>query len=204
MDALALLKADHRAVEEKSAKFEALGPRALKAKSTIVREVIKALSIHASIEEQYVYPAVMERLEAHDSDVLEALEEHHIVKWTLSELQEMESNDERFNAKFTVLMENVRHHVKEEESTLFPAIRKGFTRNELVELGDALLKAEGRCSFSTPPALGGRATDEPGVVVAGEAAGLGARRRRSGPPADPGKGVRLRACAGRAHRTLRA
>ncbi len=157
MDALALLKADHRAVEEKFAKFEALGPRALKAKSTIVREVIKALSIHASIEEQYVYPAVRERMKAHDSDVLEALEEHHIVKWTLSELQEMEPKDERFDAKFTVLMENVRHHVKEEESTLFPAIRKGFTRTELVELGETLNRAKDAAPSRPHP----RAADEP-------------------------------------------
>ncbi len=157
MDALALLKADHRAVEEKFAKFEALGPRALKAKATIAREVIKALSIHASIEEQHVYPAVRERLKAHDSDVLEALEEHHIVKWTLSELLEMEPSDERFDAKFTVLMENVRHHVKEEESTLFPAIRKGFTRNELVELGETLTKGKDAAPTRPHP----RSGDEP-------------------------------------------
>ena len=157
MDALALLKADHRAVEEKFTKFEALGPKAVKTKSAIARDVIKALSIHASIEEQYVYPAVRERLTAHTSDVLEALEEHHIVKWTLSELLEMEASDERFDAKFTVLMENVRHHVKEEEKSLFPAMRKGFTRNELIELGEVLAKGKGSAPSRPHP----RSGDEP-------------------------------------------
>lgn len=157
MDALALLKADHRAVEEKFAKFEALGPKALKAKSAIARDVVKALSIHASIEEQYLYPAIRERLTAHTSDVLEALEEHHIVKWTLSELLETEASDERFEAKFTVLMENVRHHVKEEEKSLFPAMRKGFTRNELIELGEVLAKAKDSAPSRPHP----RSGDEP-------------------------------------------
>lgn len=142
MDALAILKADHRSVEEKFVKYEALGQRALKSKGDIVRDVIKALSIHASIEEQYVYPAIRERIIEHNDDVLEALEEHHIMKWTLSELIDMTPNDDRFDAKFTVLMENVRHHVKEEEKTLFPAVRNAFTRTELESLGETLENAK--------------------------------------------------------------
>ena len=65
-----------------------------------------------------------------------------MVKWTLSELDGMSPDHERFNAKFTVLMEGVRHHVKEEEKELFPTVRKGFTRGELVELGAAMAKAK--------------------------------------------------------------
>jgi hypothetical protein len=62
MDALTLLKADHEAVETKFAKFEALGPRALKSKAVVVAEVIEALSVHTAIEEQVLYPAVRDRL----------------------------------------------------------------------------------------------------------------------------------------------
>lgn len=158
MDAIALLKADHQAVEAKFARYEKLGERALKAKATVVADVIKALSAHAAIEEALFYPAVRERLADQEDQVLEALEEHHVVKWTLSELDGMSPDHERFNAKFTVLMEGVRHHVKEEEKELFPRVRKGFTRGELVELGAAMAKAKLRAprkphprSPDTPP-----------------------------------------------------
>ncbi len=158
MDAIALLKADHQVVEAKFARYEKLGDRALKAKANIVAEVIKALSAHAAIEEELFYPAVRERLADQEDQVLEALEEHHVVKWTLSELDGMSPDHERFNAKFTVLMEGVRHHVKEEEKQLFPRVRKGFTSAELVELGTAMAKAKLRApkkphprSPDTPP-----------------------------------------------------
>jgi hypothetical protein len=105
MDALTLLKADHEAVEAKFARFEALGPRARKSKAAVVADVIEALSVHAAIEEQVLYPAVRERLTDEEGQVLEALEEHHVVKRTLSELDGMNPDHERFDAKFTVLIE---------------------------------------------------------------------------------------------------
>jgi hemerythrin-like domain-containing protein len=142
MDALALLKADHAVVEEKFLKFEALGPRAVKSKAAIAEAVIKALSVHASIEEQLFYPAVRSRLPESVDSVLESLEEHHIMKWTLSELAEMDPNAERFNAKFAVLIDTVRRHVKDEEKVLFPAVRSEFSKGELLELGYALVQAK--------------------------------------------------------------
>jgi len=157
MDALTLLKADHHAVEEKFARFEGLGPRALKSKATLVADVIEALSVHAAIEEAVLYPAVRERLADEQARVLEALEEHHVVKWTLSELSDMRPEDERFDAKFTVLMESVRHHVREEEKELFPRIRKAFTRSELADLGDALTAAKRHAPTKPHP----RSPDEP-------------------------------------------
>lgn len=157
MDAIAMLKADHKAVAEKFATFEGLGDRAFKAKGKIVKDVVAALSKHAAIEEAILYPAARTRLEGPDDMVLEALEEHHIVKWTLSELDVMAPTDERFNAKFTVLMECVRHHVREEEKTLFPAIRKAFTKAELDRLGDELASAK----VSAPSRPHPRSPDEP-------------------------------------------
>jgi hypothetical protein len=70
------------------------------------------------------------------------LEEHHVVKWLLSELDAMDPTAERFDAKVTVLMESVRHHVKEEERELFPKVRAGVGRRQLVELGDELRAAK--------------------------------------------------------------
>jgi hemerythrin-like domain-containing protein len=165
MDALTLLKADHEAVEAKFARFETLGPRALKSKAAIAADVIEALSGHAAIEEQVLYPAVRDRLADEEGQVLEALEEHHVVKWTLSELDGMSPDHERFDAKFTVLIENVRHHVKEEESELFPKVRQAFTRTELTELGAALMQAKQSAPTKPHP----RSPDEPPMNVAAAA-----------------------------------
>ena len=166
MDAIALLKADHADVEKLFKRFEELGPRAKKSKADIADKVIAALSQHAAIEELVLYPAARERLPGDDPMVLEALEEHHIVKWVLSELEGMSPEDERFDAKFTVLAESVRHHVKEEEGELFPKLRKGFTRSELDELGAQLATAKKAAPTRPHP----RMPDEPpGNVVAAAA-----------------------------------
>ncbi|MEA3185101.1 MAG: hypothetical protein QOJ74_1578 [Ilumatobacteraceae bacterium] len=151
MDAIALLKADHDAVAAKFDSFEKLGDRALKAKATIVADVVKALSVHAAIEEELFYPAVRERMSDQEGQVLEALEEHHVLKWTLSELDGMSPEHERFDAKFTVLMESVRHHVKEEEQELFPKVRKAFSRQELIDLGESLATAKARAPKKPHP-----------------------------------------------------
>jgi hemerythrin superfamily protein len=138
MNAITVLKNDHKRVEQLFKRFEKLGDSAGKEKAKVVREVITELSQHAFIEEQVFYPASRRDVQDTEDMVLESLEEHHIVKWTLSELDKMKPSDERFDAKMTVLMENVRHHVEEEEKELFPDVSKKLSRKELNELGDAL------------------------------------------------------------------
>jgi hemerythrin-like domain-containing protein len=142
-DAVTLLKADHRSVEKLFDSFEKAGDRAHKSKRKLVDSMITELSIHAFIEEQVLYPAARQEIASARDDVLEALEEHHVVKWQLQELIGLDPTDERFVAKVTVLTENVRHHVKEEESELFPLLRKELGRARLVELGVELQKAKG-------------------------------------------------------------
>jgi hemerythrin superfamily protein len=137
-DALAILKADHRAVEKLFTSFENAGDRAYKTKRRLVDQMIEALSIHAFIEEQVLYPAARSDVPSANDDVLEALEEHHIVKWELQELIDLDPEDERFAAKVTVLSENVRHHVKEEEKELFPLLRSNLPKARLQELGTKL------------------------------------------------------------------
>ena len=166
MNAITLLKNDHKTVEDLFKRFEKLGPRAVKSKQDVVERIIRELSIHAAIEEMFFYPAVRE---AAADMVLESLEEHHIVKWVLSELEGMPANHERFDAKVSVLMENVRHHVKEEEKELFPQVNKLLDRATLDELGDAM--AQGKKTVPTRPHP--RSPDEPpGNLVAGAGAAL--------------------------------
>jgi hemerythrin-like domain-containing protein len=166
MDAIAALKADHADVEKLFKRFEGLGPRAKKSKADVADKVIAALSQHAAIEEQVLYPAVRDQLPGDDPLVLEALEEHHVVKWVLSELENMTPDDERFDAKFTVMAESVRHHVKEEEGELFPKLRKGFTKRELDELGEQLAMAKKTAPTKPHPRL---PDEPPGNVLAAAA-----------------------------------
>ena len=142
MDAITLLKNDHKTVEALFKKFEKLGDGGEKQKKQIVAQIIKELSVHAAIEEQVFYPAVRKAVKQAEDDILEALEEHHIVKWTLSELDGLSPREERFDAKVTVLMESVRHHVKEEEQDLFPKVTKKIDKRGLEALGKAMETAK--------------------------------------------------------------
>jgi hemerythrin superfamily protein len=164
MDALTLLREDHRTVESLFKKFEALGDKALKAKRKLVDQMVKELSVHAVIEEQVFYPAVRERVKPLEDEVLEALEEHHVAKWLLSELDGLPAEAERFDAKVSVLMESVRHHVKEEEKTLFPQVKRALKPADLKALGELLQAAKKAAPTRPHP----RAPDTPpGNLVAG-------------------------------------
>ena len=165
-DAIALLKQDHREVEQLFKRFEKAGENAHKTKGALVASMIEALSRHAAIEELVFYPAIRREVPKQESAVLEALEEHHVVKWLLSELEGLDPAAERFDAKATVLIESVRHHVKEEEQELFPKVRARIERRRLVELGAALRDAKRRAPTHPHP----RSPDEPpGNLLVGSA-----------------------------------
>jgi hemerythrin superfamily protein len=169
MDAVTLLKQDHKTVDELFTKFEQAGPRAFKTKRRLVDRVIEELSVHAAIEEQIFYPATREFVPEIEDHVLESLEEHHIVKWTLSELEDLDPTDERFDAKVMVLIESVRHHVKEEERDMFPKVRKALGTSALRSLGERMQEAKEIVPRRPHP----RMPDEPpGNVVAGSALAL--------------------------------
>jgi hemerythrin superfamily protein len=151
VDAITLLKNDHKTVEQLFKRFEKSEDPSEKRK--IADQVIRELSIHAAIEEQVFYPAIREAVPSEEDMVLESLEEHHVAKWVLSELVDMSPEAERFDAKFTVLMENVRHHVEEEEQELFPEVRKALGRKALAEVGAALEKAKVRAPRKPQPRM---------------------------------------------------
>lgn len=172
MDALSLLREDHRQVEKLFGRFEETTSRAHKTRNDLVAKMIRELSAHAAIEEQFFYPMLRKAVSELDDMVLEALEEHHIVKWTLSELQGMDAADERFGAKVSVLMESVRHHVKEEERELFPAVKSAVSRDSLQEMGRILEDAKQTAPTRPHP----RTPDEPpGNLVLGPLAAIGDR-----------------------------
>ena len=143
MNALTLLKQDHGNVEELFHRFETCDPGNTAEQARIRDTVIEHLAKHSQIEEQVFYPAVRAKLGDENAfEVLEGLEEHHVVKQTLAELEKMSPSAERFRAKMTVLIESVRHHVQEEEEELFDKVREHFTIEELNDMGDAMEKIE--------------------------------------------------------------
>jgi hemerythrin superfamily protein len=159
MDAITLLRDDHRSVAQLFKQFEKAGDNAHVEKRRIVDQIVEALSMHAAIEEEVFYPVARAAVPDVEDIVLESLEEHHIVKWTLSELDGLDPTEERFDAKVTVLIESVRHHVKEEETEFFPKVRKAMSRTALNDLGEALASAKKTApthphprSADTPPA----------------------------------------------------
>jgi hemerythrin superfamily protein len=138
MDAITMLKTDHKTVEKLFKQYEKAGDRAFAKKRQLVDRIIEELSMHAAIEEQLFYPVARATVPGTEDIALESLEEHHIIKWVLSELETMAPEDERFEPKVTVLIENVRHHVQEEEDDFFPKVRDELGRAALNDLAEAL------------------------------------------------------------------
>ncbi|WP_442269975.1 hemerythrin domain-containing protein [Streptomyces sp. M-16] len=144
VDGIVLLKEDHKTVEKLFKQFEKAGEDAHVEKRKIADKVIDELTTHTWIEEKIFYPAAREAAPDTKDHVLESIEEHHVVLWMLSELKDLDAADERFDAKMSVLMENVRHHVEEEEKEWFPEVRKAMGRNRLTELGEQMEAAKNK------------------------------------------------------------
>jgi hemerythrin superfamily protein len=141
-DAIVLLKDDHKVVENLFKRFEKAGDNARAEKREIVDKIIEELTVHAYIEEEIFYPEARKAVPETKDHVLESVEEHHVVVWMLSELRKLDADDETFDAKVTVLTENVRHHVEEEENEWFPEVRKAMGRKELQQIGERMIAAK--------------------------------------------------------------
>lgn len=140
-DAIVMLKNDHREIRNAFREFEKAGDGALKTKGRLVDRIIELLTVHTYIENEVMYPRVRELVPALEDDVLESYEEHHVADVLVVELAAMKPEDERFTAKTTVLIENVRHHMDEEENEWFPQVREALGRRALQELGSDMAKA---------------------------------------------------------------
>jgi hemerythrin superfamily protein len=136
-DAIVLLKDDHKVVERLFKEFEKESTTSAR-KGEIAEEVSRLLTLHTKVENEVMYPQVRTLLPHLEDDVLESYQEHHVVDVLLEELAALGPDDEEFEPKFTVLMENVRHHVEEEEDEWFPKVREGLGRTQLREMGAAM------------------------------------------------------------------
>ena len=134
MNAIQLLKEDHKKV---SGIFEQLEPtteRATKTREELFGKLNQELDIHARIEESIFYPAIKQAAETREI-VLEGFEEHHVIKMLLKELEGMPVDTEQWTAKLKVLKENVEHHVEEEEGEMFPKAKEVLEAEQIEQLG---------------------------------------------------------------------
>src|SRR2546423_4239068 len=138
-NAIDLLKKDHDKVKELFDEFEDAKNRV--AKRRIVSEALLELKVHATLEEEIFYPAVRKHV---GKDLMnEADEEHHVAKLLIAELDTMDGREDHYDAKFQVLSENVRHHIKEEEGEMLPKAKRA--KLDFDRLGETMLKI-GRAS----------------------------------------------------------
>jgi hemerythrin superfamily protein len=141
-DAIVLLKDQHREIKSLFREFEQAGDRATKTKGALVDKILQALTVHTYLENEVMYPQVRITLPELEADVLEAYEEHHVADMLCVELSMMSPDDERFDAKTTVLIESVEHHIEEEETQWFPKVREGLGRRQLQDLGNQMLERQ--------------------------------------------------------------
>ena len=139
-DAIVLLKNDHKEIRKLFTQFEKAGENAHAAKGKLVDRMIELLTQHTYIENEVMYPRVRALLPELEDDVLESYEEHHVADVLVMELAGLSPDQERFDAKTTVLIENVEHHMEEEEQDWFPKVRAGLGRKQLQELGARMIE----------------------------------------------------------------
>ena len=131
MNAIELLKQDHDKVDRLFQKVKATDEDE---HQELFEKIKQELEVHTHIEETIFYPKIKEEKELEDI-VLEGIEEHHQAKMFLRELSNLADDSEKFEPKLKVLMEDIEHHVQEEEGQMFPKIEKLFDRATLEDLG---------------------------------------------------------------------
>lgn len=135
MNAIKLLKEQHNEVSHLFGKVKATSD--VSEMQNIFEQIKQKLDMHTHIEETIFYPKLMEEKELQDI-VKEGIEEHHQAKIFLRELSNLTEDSEKFEPKLKVLMEDVEHHVQEEEGEMFPKVEKVFDQATLEELGKKL------------------------------------------------------------------
>lgn len=140
-DAIVMLKDDHKEIRAVFREFQKASTTKAR-KQKLVERMIELLTVHTYIENEVMYPRVRALVPELEEDILESFEEHHVADVLVMELVPMKASDERFEAKTTVLIENVTHHIEEEEQDWFPKVREALGRKQLQEIGAEMAEAK--------------------------------------------------------------
>jgi hemerythrin-like domain-containing protein len=169
-DAVALLVEDHQKVKKLFDEFEKTDDT--EKRKQIAALAIQELKVHAALEEEIFYPSVRKKIEDDEEIMNEADEEHHVAKVLIAELESMKGTESHYAAKFIVLAENVRHHIKEEEDEMLP--KAEGTDIDFEALGEKMLRRK-------------QVLMDRGVPAAGEERMVAAARGRGDSPAKAAK-----------------
>ena len=137
MDALSLLKEDHDKVKKMLQELDSTTERGVKTRQELFAKVKQELQVHEAIEEEIFYPALKDHPKTKEI-ALEGYEEHHVVDMVMAEIEEVAFDDETWGAKFTVMKENLEHHIEEEEGEMFTQAKQVFDKDELAQLGESM------------------------------------------------------------------
>ncbi|HKY89739.1 MAG TPA: hemerythrin domain-containing protein [Nevskiaceae bacterium] len=135
-DAIDLLKSDHRKVEGLFAQFKSAQDK--RTKTSVGKQICQELDVHAKIEEKVFYPTSKREADEAEDEIDEGIVEHEGIKRLVKQLSQMSASDDLYEARMTVLEEYVKHHVKEEETSMFPKIAESDL--DLKALGARLLQ----------------------------------------------------------------
>ncbi len=159
-DAVEMLKADHKAVKALFKKFAALksdGDADAEEKTAVVHKICTALTVHTTIEEEIFYPAVRKAIA--DADLMdEALVEHAGAKELVAQLESMDAEDDLYDARVTVLGEQIDHHVEEEEGEMFPKAKKA--KLDLEALGASMAARKEELQTELSPEVPAKSPDK--------------------------------------------
>ncbi|MGH2773018.1 MAG: hemerythrin domain-containing protein [Actinomycetota bacterium] len=137
MNALDLLEKDHREVEKMLEELDKTTVRGIKTRQEGLAKLKAELTVHETIEEEILYPALKENPKSKEV-ALEGFEEHHVVDMVMAEIEATPVDDETWGAKFSVMKENITHHIEEEEGEMFKKARQIFSKVELEEMGSVM------------------------------------------------------------------
>jgi hemerythrin superfamily protein len=205
-EATALLKRDHDKVKALFAQAEALGDGAHGARQKLFKQIDAELTLHTQVEEEIFYPAFKaktKRSSDERDEVLEAYEEHASAKELIAKLESTDPRDETYKAKLQVLGEMIRHHIREEETVLFPQAHSLLRRDELERLGARIEEAKawagGRASSTRAKAPSGKA----GGAKSSESAKQKPAPKKAAAKTPAPRGGRAGAATGRARTTAK-
>jgi Hemerythrin HHE cation binding domain len=164
MNAISMLKNDHRKVEKLFRDFETAGDRAFRKRQEIARKVCTEIEIHGQLEEQLFYPAVQMTADAKGQhSVRAAVKEHHVVQTIIDKLNVMSSEAENYGPTFKMLAEHVEHHIRAEERDMLPGGRDQLGQDGLEYLGDQMVRRRRELTPAHPPSAARHPTPGQGL-----------------------------------------
>ena len=153
MDAITLLKADHDKLKGLLRELEPTTERGVKTRTELFARIKAELTAHEIIEEEIFYPTLKAHPKAREI-VLEGYEEHGVVDTIMGELESLPVDDETWGPKAKVMIENIEHHIEEEEGEMFTKARQVLDTAELRDLGEVMAARKAEIAEQAPSPVG--------------------------------------------------